>query len=351
MKIASCGIRPVLLFSILLLSTQTSCKKQEPAAEKPDQTEKPTPHAPLQSAQELTFPLEEVNTAEIDVSKHPLPALRNLEKFFRAPVSIGGEEFTAYFTEQTFEVRERSVKQSLVYLISEDYAPSQRPLYWRMNDPRQTYQQIAGVLYTCSIKEDRSAVVFTPCQGRTGWLQISCGDRAVNDVNIIRCYLRSKDSMLMLTESSENSFSVPAGDYDYASVSVDFDTLRVSILNNRYMDAGQTEPSEEKPLQVGEGQVLTFDFSAKPEVFFTKITDGMEFKPGDEIKMAAVLVDTKLNMMVSRLYDNSKMVTKELKDRNGNVVRTYEVMKTLEPTVQITRADGTLTAEGKMPFG
>jgi len=351
MRIASCGIRCVLLLGILLLSTQTSCKKQEPAAEKPDQTEKPTAQAPVQLVAEFTFALEEVKTADLDLSEHPLPVLSRLEKFHRAPVSLGGEEFTAYFTERTFEVQGRSVEQLLVYLLSEGHTPSQRPLYWRMNDPRQSYQQIAGVLYVCSVKDDRSAVVFTPYQGETGTLQISCGDRAVNDVNIVRCLLRSEEISLSLTEFPGDSLSVPAGDYTYASVSVDFDTLRVSTSKNRYKDAGQTEPVEEEPLQVGKDRVFAFDFSAKPEIFFTRITDGMEFKPGDEIKMAAVLVDTKLNMMVSRLYDNSKTTTRELKDRDGNVVRTYEVMKTLEPTVQIARADGTVMAEGKMPFG
>ena len=350
-KCQTYGIRLVLLLSILLLSTQTNCRKQEPEAGKPNQTEKSTAEAPVQPVEGLTFTLEEVDTADLDVSTLPFPDLGARAKFFRAQVFIGGEQFTAYCTQRTLTVQDQAIQGFWVRLISKDYTPSQTPPYWLVNHPIQMYQQIAGVPYACSIKEDRSAVVFTPYQGEIGTLKISCGDRVVNDVSIISCLLSSEESAFSLTKFTGDNISVPVGDYTYASVSVDFDTLRIDTSKNRYKDAGQTEPFEEEPLRVSKDRVLTYDFSAKPEVLFTKITDGMEFKLGDDVKMAAVLVDTELDTMVSGLYDNSKKTTEENKDSSGKVVRTYEQMEALVPTVQITRADGTLMAEGQMPFG
>jgi len=55
--------------------------------------------------------------------------------------------------------------------------------------------------------------------------------------------------------------------------------------------------------------------------------------------------------MIRRLYDTSVKVDKEYKDRDGKVIQTAKVNKSLDPKVVITRADGEVVAEGVMPFG
>ena len=89
-----------------------------------------------------------------------------------------------------------------------------------------------------------------------------------------------------------------------------------------------------------------------PVDYHTEI-DGeyLQVKRGEEIKVAAVLVDPKLDIMIRRLYDTSVKGDKEYKDATGKVYRTIKVNKSLDPNVVIARADGQIVAEGVMPFG
>ena len=71
---------------------------------------------------------------------------------------------------------------------------------------------------------------------------------------------------------------------------------------------------------------------------------------GSEIKFAAVLIDPNMDMMIRGLDDTAVMVKKEYKDSEGNISSVTEV-KSLDPNVVITRADGEVVAKGVMPFG
>jgi hypothetical protein len=105
------------------------------------------------------------------------------------------------------------------------------------------------------------------------------------------------------------------------------------------------------PKQTAQSSRL-LDFSSEPAVVFDKPgKDKTTFMRGDKIKFAAVLVDPKLDIMIRRLYDMSVKVDKEYKDKDGKVIHTAKVNKSLDPNVIITRADGRIVAEGVMPFG
>ena len=75
------------------------------------------------------------------------------------------------------------------------------------------------------------------------------------------------------------------------------------------------------------------------------------FSRNQEIKFAAVLIDPKLDIMIRGLDDTSVKVDREYKDRDGNVVQTVKVNKSLDPNVVIARTDGEVVTEGIMPFG
>ena len=63
-EIASCGMRLVVLFGILLAGTQANWGK--PAPGQPDPTEASTAPAPAPPTEALTFALEECNPADLD---------------------------------------------------------------------------------------------------------------------------------------------------------------------------------------------------------------------------------------------------------------------------------------------
>lgn len=326
----------VLVCSLLLLGTLTGCKNEESAR-----------NAPSESGR---FALEKVAVADLGDSKPMVLNRAGIENVLSGKVTIGDAKLTAYIMDLPARDGQTS-QEKIMYLYPDGHTPQDRPLYWRTNDPRQSYQQIDGMLYSCSLAKDHSAIIATAYQGDSGTLRLGCADRTVKDMKIARCMLRSADKAIMFDNLSSDGCAVPVGEYTSANVTVDYDTLRVSASNNRYKDAGLTEKSSVEPLKIEKDQTITCDFSGTPKVLFTKVTNDKEFSPGDEVEMATVLVDTKTNMMVSGLNDTSQKETRELKNREGNVIQTYEVDKALVPTVQIARADGTVVAEGQMPFG
>ncbi len=80
------------------------------------------------------------------------------------------------------------------------------------------------------------------------------------------------------------------------------------------------------------------DFSNQPIVMFALPSRDQRFKPGDTVEVKAVLVDPKLDIMIRRLDGPAE---------NGSSRR----LRSLDPKVLITRADGEKVAEGIMPFG
>jgi hypothetical protein len=358
LKTIRIGCPWVLVCSFLLLAALPGCAKKEPAesttpetaSEKTSETEIPTAAASTQPVDGLSFALKEVAVADIPKPKPMILNREGIASVLHGEVAIGGEELSAYVMDLPVR-QEQSTQEKILYLYPKEHKPEDRPLYWRTNDPMQSYQQIGAVFYSCSIRDDLSAIVASPYQGDMATLRVGCAERTVKETRLGMCLLRTKDKSFTFAELSGNGCTVPVGDFISTYVTVDYDALRVSASNNRYQDAGQSGQDDIKTLQIDKGQTVTCDFSGKPKVVFTKITNGTEFKPGDEIDMATVLVDTKMNMMISRLYDTSQKETREIKDRDGNVLRSYDIDKALVPTVQITRADGTVVAEGQMPFG
>ncbi len=356
MKLMKIGA-PYLLICCLLLGALAGCTKQAPSEDAASETSQekgntvtPTVSVTPEAVDGLTFALKAVNIADIPDPKPMILNRKGLETVLRSQVTIGGKDLTAYVVDLPGR-QEQTNPEKILYLYPKNHKPTDRPLYWRTNDPMQSYQQIDGVLYTCSMNEDLSSLIATPYQGDSGTLDFACGDRTVKETIVANCMLRSKGKSFTFNDLSGDSCTVPVGDYTSTYLTVDYDALKVSASDSRYRDAAQTEKKAMKTLKIERNQTLTLDFPGKPKVLFTKITNDKEFKPGDEIEMATVLVDPKMNMMVSRLYDTSQKETRDVKDRDGNVMQTYEVNKALVPTVRITRADGTVVAEGQMPFG
>jgi len=339
-KITKGGATWVLVCS-LLLGALTGCKQEESAENTASVTE---------GVEGLTFALSQVDVADVPDPKPFFLNRAGVEDVLLSEVNIGDTKLTAYVMDLPARQGQTS-QDKILYLYPEGHKPQDRPLYWRTNDPMQSFQQIDGQLYNCSLTEDLGAIIATAYEGDFGTVRLGCADRTVQDMKIVNCMLRTKDRSVMFDNLSSDGCAVPVGEYTSTYVTVDYDALRVSASNNRYRDADKSGQNDLAPLKIEKDQTITCDFSGKPAVLFTKVTNDVEFKPGDQIDMATVLVDTKTNMMISRLYDTSQKETRELKDQDGNVQRTYEVDKALVPTVQIARADGTVVAEGQMPFG
>ena len=103
-------------------------------------------------------------------------------------------------------------------------------------------------------------------------------------------------------------------------------------------------------MHIRKDKPFVLDFSNKPEVLFASPAKDQAFKPGDEIRVAAVLVDPALDIMIRGLADTKRSQKVTLKIADGRE-SSYEQPLSLDPIVTITDSSGKTVSEGKMPFG
>jgi hypothetical protein len=147
---------------------------------------------------------------------------------------------------------------------------------------------------------------------------------------------------------------IPVGDYTAYLMTVTYDNLKIEISNNYHTNAQGIRNQEDivYGMTVCKDKPYVLDFSNEPMVVFDQPPASQgSFRRGESIAFAAVLIDPKLDIMIRGLNDTSVKVDREFKDRDGKVIHTAKVDKSLDPKVVITRADGEIIAEGVMPFG
>ena len=107
--------------------------------------------------------------------------------------------------------------------------------------------------------------------------------------------------------------------------------------------AGSIEIRKDKP--------YVLDFATKPEVHFLAPPEGETFKPGDQIRLAAVLRIPDNGLMIGGLEDMGKKVGEMTWTAEDGKQMTSPRYASLDPTVVITDSSGKKVAEGTMPFG
>jgi len=110
--------------------------------------------------------------------------------------------------------------------------------------------------------------------------------------------------------------------------------------------AGKTPGS----LEIRKDRPCVLDFSEKAEMQFLAPTKEVVFKPGDTVRLAAMLAIPGKNLQLSGLTDTSKKIG-EMKWMVENKLQTAPRYASLEPEVVITNSAGKKLGGGKMPFG
>jgi len=208
--------------------------------------------------------------------------------------------------------------------------------------------------------EDGKKIAARSYKGPLGTIKVGKGGRNLEKVEFKgsvyqKAYIAAPIGTIKeLSPEAVAECTIPVGDYTSYIMHVIYDNLDICISNNYHTNAqGQSGGKETVyGMQVREDKPYVLDFSNDPMVIFDQPPKSMaSFSCGEEIKFAAVLIDPKLDIMIRGLDDTSVKVDKEYKDRDGKVIHTAKVSKSLDPEVVIARADGKVIAEGVMPFG
>ncbi len=231
---------------------------------------------------------------------------------------------------------------------------------WVAGDRLMAAHKIGGQFYTFAASPTGDELTVHPYRGDLGAFELGPGGRTLDQLTVSGS-LTARDRAVPVGAGTDDyewkgiwegarRCEVPVGDYLPSHLSIRFGRLRIAVSQNYHSD-GKARDRAGRPLvygfQIQKDKPFVLDFADKPEVLFASPVKDQRLKLGDELGVKAVLVDTKLDIMIHNLDDTTR---KQTKDAHGKALG-YERNLSLDPTVLITRANGERMAEGVMPFG
>ena len=136
-------------------------------------------------------------------------------------------------------------------------------------------------------------------------------------------------------------YSLPVGDYMLPAFMAQYGRLRFAgrAAANIVPPIGQRiAASPPYPIQIRKDKPFVLEFSGKPDVKFLDPAKDRSFKPGDNIRVAAMLTEPWQGIQITGLWDTTR------KQGPAGYVR-------LDPSIAIRDSAGKVVVEGKMPFG
>jgi len=275
---------------------------------------------------------------------------------------------------------------------------------WLYSDRLMAMHKIDGTYYRLSTTPAGDVLFVTPYDGPFGTLKVDVGWGLGSDRGMVGT-LMTKDTAIAIGDGKEpvRSCRLPVGDYTPVELGIHDGKSLVTVSFNSYAEGqpGGRSALLTYGLKVRQDKTCAMAFSSKLDVMFPLPGAGERIRRGDELKVAAVLVDPKLDVMVRSLRAKppmrltsymglagifvlaiplsvvllcritrrhrfwlslastatflvlaGAMVTLHLLSAKVNPrdsgVRAYDE---LSPSVTISRDDGQVVAEGIMPYG
>ncbi|MHC4556599.1 MAG: hypothetical protein ACYTFW_13475 [Planctomycetota bacterium] len=361
MKASSLKASYILLFLILALGfVLPGCKKKTPPPQEPSAQPKLTQEQAAKEKEFLSDPdvvtceLEKTTISKLDFPKNRMPSfVRRMERENREDV----KQAQVTLADRPFRVLlgDRLEREFFLYDVEKEFGP-----YWWGSWSLHSYHKIDDEFFEFMLVEDGTKIAARQYKGELGIIKVGKGDRDLEKVEFNGSVHQQRNVAAPIGIIEDYwtgpvpECKIPVGDYTPYLMDVTFGNLSIEISNNYHTNAQGQSGNKETVygMQVRKDKPYAIDFSNEPMVVFDQPPKSKtSFPRGEEIKFAAVLIDPKLDIMIRGLDDTSAKVDKEYKDRDGKVIHTAKVDKSLDPTVVIARADGEVIAEGIMPFG
>ncbi len=241
-----------------------------------------------------------------------------------------------------------------LYFVSVDAHDGRTP--WVGSGRLRAMHKRGNTFYRFAATAAGDKLFVRPYRGPVGMLEVRAGGRPVDNMSI-KGSLEAKDFVIGLGEElgeplveSARAHVLPVGDYQVDSVTVTCGRLQFGLSQNRYGDGQPRRPDDQRrvpPIAIRADKPFTLDFAGKPEVLFASPARNHRIKRGQELKVTAVLIDPRLDLMIHGIQYQKRTV--ESPPGGPKAARAQNV--SADPKVTIARANGEVVAEGVMPFG
>jgi hypothetical protein len=233
---------------------------------------------------------------------------------------------------------------------------------WMAGDELAAVHKIDGTFYQFAATPAGDELTVRPYEGPLGVFEVDAGGRAA-DVVEVQGSLRSRNATIAVGEISRGhpdsptlapvkTCKLPIGDYLPENLTVRLGKLRINFSSNYHTDGKRMDTRGRQwvyGIHVCEDKPFVLDFSNPPAVLFAGPVARQRVKPGEELKIFAVLTDPVLDIMIRRLQDTTQKRRETTSEPDGGLSTSY-VDVSLDPKVTIERANGEIVAEGVMPF-
>ncbi len=230
---------------------------------------------------------------------------------------------------------------------------------WWGADELCALREADGQSYTISTTPTGDKLYVRPYRGDFGIFAVGPGKRDIKELGVGGS-IRSSGLAVPLERrpwadpaAKTREHKVPVGDYLPTFLHVRYGRLAIGISKNYHSDGRPRDRSDRAlvfGMKIRKDKPFVLDFSNPPEVMFASPARHQVFKPGDELQVAAVLVDPVLDFMIRGLDDTTRKQKETVKLPDGKE-HSYERSLSLDPIVAIANSSGKKVAEGKMPFG
>lgn len=264
----------------------------------------------------MAFDLREIPDSEEAWPEPPLPiALKSLGKVRKREIEIDGNEYGIFLSPHP---------RNDICLFPKD-RPMDYP-WWEGAHQLNSMHVIDGTYYHFATNSTGDKLFVRPYEGRLGTFEVGAGGRDLHEVTITGS-LHSKNTAVPIGGEVEigwpkpvQTCQIPEGDYVLGDSLITLGRLQVEVSNNRHTDGqGRRPPGYPRlyAIKIRENKSYIFDFSNKPEVMFASPAKNKQVKLGEQLKVKAVLIDPKLDIMVRRLTDTTRKQKREYITSDG----------------------------------
>ena len=226
----------------------------------------------------------------------------------KGPVEIAGHKYNAFLGHPYFIYPAYDHPGTSLYLIPEK-GPTHSSLFMNF---LITMHQIDGKLYCFSAAPDGSKITVKPYDGKFGTFKIRYRQLLGPNKNIYGA-LASNEAIVQIGSPDNlrdgkklSSVKILVGDYLPMHLNIYLDNMLINISDNYHSDGKPRDGSKEKVfgIKIREDKPFVLNFANDPEVIIATPAKDAPIKPGDELKVAAVLIDPILDIMIRGLAIN-----------------------------------------------
>ena len=259
-------------------------------------------HLPLPFGDEGNRPLEIMPRLAVDEDDNKFLALVTT-KAFTGNVDIQGRNYDIWLGHNRFISGWFDHPSTALHLVQDGDFQRRR---WFTGNMLMVWQRINGTDYSFSASPSGTKLFVRPYKGKYGTIKVRPVNSAIRQAKLNGVVYSGQ--AIYWFGGKINKFGdrkpfttcrIPVGDY-IAGLEIFLDDIHISTAGNIHSDGQRSAHINDPPVlsvKIREDKPFILDFSTKPEVIFTSPVKEKRLKSGDQLKVEAVLVDPKLDLM------------------------------------------------------